>query len=165
MDKEISELDDGISVKEKLPEMLNVITIMTLGYSSMIFISSTINLFIGKQFIEEIQTTLADNSQEIEKIENPFLLQLFNTGMDALDNFPILNLITLSVAVISITAAFLMRKLKKNGFFIYVLATFIEIGGPIYILGAGISAGIVIAGSVFSILFIILYGVNLKHLK
>ena len=58
-----------------------------------------------------------------------------------------------------------MRKLKKTGYYIYIVACLIGIIGPLAIIGSGIMGGFILLGSVFSILFIILYGVNLKHLR
>mgnify|MGYP007014137005 CR=1 FL=1 len=83
----------------------------------------------------------------------------------AVENAPLLNSVSLLVAVLCITGAILMRNLKRNGYFVYVTACLIEIIVPIVIIGGGIVSGFLLAGSVFSILFIILYGVNVKHLK
>jgi hypothetical protein len=58
-----------------------------------------------------------------------------------------------------------MRSLKKTGYYIYVAGCIIGIVGPLAIVGGGIMGGMILLGSVFSILFIILYGVNLKHMR
>jgi hypothetical protein len=83
----------------------------------------------------------------------------------AIENAPTLNTISVIVALLCLVGAFQMRKLKKTGYYIYIVACLIGIIGPLAIIGGGIMGGFILLGSVFSIFFIILYGVNLKHLR
>ncbi|MGB1039328.1 MAG: hypothetical protein ACPGVD_00480 [Flavobacteriales bacterium] len=165
MKKSNSGLDEKIFGKEKLPEMLNVLTIMTIGYSSLMVISGIINLFILPNVLNDINSQINDNQVNISEIDNPILQSLLRFGLDAIEFLPLLNLLQIVVAIICITSAILMRKLRKLGFYLYFIGVLLEILVPIFLMGTGLSAGFILIGSFFSILFIILYGVNLKHLK
>ncbi len=151
-------------MKKKLPEMLNVISIMTIGWSSMILISGVINSFILSGNISQFQEALGEAKESTEVESNPMLEWALGMADNVLDYAEILNLNTILVCILSITAALLMRKLMKLGFWIYILATLTEICVPFIILKDPLTAGLVISGSVFSILFVILYSVNYKEL-
>lgn len=64
-----------------------------------------------------------------------------------------------ATTLISLWGVIQMWKLKKLGFYLYVAASVISmIMGIIY-------SGFGVMGVIFPILFIVLYGLNLKHLK
>ena len=150
-------------MKKKVPEMLNVLTIMTIGWSFMMLISSIVNAFVLSGRVDTIQ-------EEIGKVDikgkpgEPFLEVIFNTADIVLEHAEFLNYNSMIVYVLSIVAALLMRKLLKLGFWMYIMATAIEISVPVTVLENKLAAGVVILSSVFSVIFIILYGVNYKQL-
>ncbi len=59
----------------------------------------------------------------------------------------------------------MMWKQKKTGFYVYAVFELVQPIMPL-ILGLGLVGGIMATvGIIFAILFIILYGVNLKHMS
>lgn len=150
-------------MKKKIPEMLNVLTIITIGWSFMMLVSSIVNIFVLSGNVETIQNEISKVDIEGKKGE-PFLQALFNVADNVLEHAEFLNLNNLLVFILSITAALLMRRLLKVGFWIYVIATAIEISVPLLVLNNKLAALAVIGGSIFSIIFIVLYGVNYKQL-
>ena len=63
--------------------------------------------------------------------------------------------------ILSLIGVIKMWKLQKSGFMIYVVATVAAmVMGIVY---SGVTASMM--GIVFSVLFVVLYGLNLKHLK
>jgi hypothetical protein len=59
-----------------------------------------------------------------------------------------------------------MSKLKKMGYYLYVVGQLTAIIVPIVLVGfGGLFGGIMIAMAIFPIAFIIMYGVNLKHMS
>lgn len=63
--------------------------------------------------------------------------------------------------ILSLIGVIKMWKLQKSGFMMYVVAA---VGSIVMsVVYAGVSASI--GGIIFSVLFIVLYGLNLKHLK
>ncbi len=68
--------------------------------------------------------------------------------------------IGLILSIASLVGAIQMWKLKKTGFYIYTAANVIGILLPVF-FGLGFSA----IGAIIPVLFIVLYGLNLKHMK
>jgi len=70
-------------------------------------------------------------------------------------------------ALFCLAGAFLMWQLKKNGFYIYIAGTLIGIISPFVIYGTDNFMSIITSVMVgfVGIVFVILYGVNLKHMK
>jgi uncharacterized membrane protein YjjP (DUF1212 family) len=59
-----------------------------------------------------------------------------------------------------------MFRLKKAGYWLYILGTAISIAGPLYIFGGNlISMLSTVLIGIAGIVFVILYGLNLKYLR
>lgn len=59
-----------------------------------------------------------------------------------------------------------MAKLKKMGYYLYLVGQLISIILPIVLVGfSGLFGGIMILMAIFPIAFIIMYGLNLKHMS
>jgi hypothetical protein len=74
------------------------------------------------------------------------------------------NLIVGLLNIIVFAGAMMMWNLKKSGFYIYTLGQIVQIIVPFVVVGGllgGISGMVM---SIFSIAFIIMYAVNLKHM-
>ena len=69
--------------------------------------------------------------------------------------------VTALMAGISVFGAIMMWKLKKTGFYVYTGANVIWAILPIVWLGGGFA----FMGLLWPVVFIVLYGLNLKHLK
>ncbi|HRH38857.1 MAG TPA: hypothetical protein PK760_10955 [Flavobacteriales bacterium] len=69
------------------------------------------------------------------------------------------------MAILCLVGVLMMWKLKKTGFYIYTVAQVVTVAAPFIWVG-GLAGGFMgILGAIFPILFIILYGVNLKHMS
>lgn len=78
--------------------------------------------------------------------------------------------VSLAVGVLGILLCFagsmMMWKLKKTGYYIYVAGQIIPLVVSAVLIGASAFGGFaLVAGAIFPIVFIILYGVNLKHMS
>jgi hypothetical protein len=59
-----------------------------------------------------------------------------------------------------------MWKLKKTGFFIYVVGELAPVIVSAILLGGSAFGGMsLVMGAIFPVLFVVLYGLNLKHLS
>ncbi len=69
------------------------------------------------------------------------------------------------IALLSLLGVWLMWNLKKNGFWLYTLATVAGLITPFIFLGGGMMMmlGVGFLG-VISLIFVVLYGINLKHM-
>jgi len=85
----------------------------------------------------------------------------------AIEHAGTLNLIALLTSLISVVGVFLMFKMNKMGFYAYIIAQLAMTIGPLAILGFGNWTALMGAmwTGFLAVVFIILYGVNLKHMK
>jgi len=69
------------------------------------------------------------------------------------------------IALLSLLGVWWMWNLKKNGFWLYTLATVAGLITPFIFLGGGLMVmlGVGFLG-VISLIFVVLYGINLKHM-
>ena len=74
-------------------------------------------------------------------------------------------LIVALLNIVVFAGAFMMWKLKKTGFYIYTLGQVASIAVPFIIVGGLMGGAMAMVGSIFAIAFIIMYGVNLKHMS
>lgn len=70
-------------------------------------------------------------------------------------------------SICTLLGGILMFKLKKNGYYVYILGTLIGIAAPFVAFGAGNFIAIITTSMIafFGIAFVILYGLNFKHLQ
>ena len=156
MNNELLDEFESENFKE-MPPMINVLSILTFVYSGLIILSSTWYLMT----IEKRAQEFYDSMEKLENI-SPFLNKFQEIGQLTIENPIFLNSLEIFVALFCTVGAILMRRVLKTGFYIYTLSTLTYIAGNIYIYGLGIG---IIYCVFISILFLILYGVNFKHLK
>lgn len=153
--------------KPILPSGLNVLTILT-------FIGCALGLFGGIYSFtsaEKNYNTLEELQASGKMDEMPGFMKNF-AGPDALEmarkslenKLPILILTLVGVAL-CFYGALQMRKLKKQGFYTYVIGQVAPILGATIFMGAAMFKGWAMLGFGIPILFIILYATQLKHLK
>ncbi|MFA6059324.1 MAG: hypothetical protein WC756_14055 [Taibaiella sp.] len=143
---------------KKLPDMLNVLTILTYIGCGVFSLSSVYSYFTICKSLEKMSQMGEDNP----------MASMMESMMDAMQKQCEMRLPVLIISLVSILLCFIgamqMRKLKRTGFFIYLVG---EVAGPVAMLlmvggGGGIMATI---GLVIPVVFIILYATQLKHLK
>lgn len=142
-----------------LPPFLNVLTILTFIGSGLGIISGIYSLLT----IEQQRAGLAATRTLLRN--SSFGGDLVRAQELMLENFYAIQLGALTSALCCLFGAILMRKLKKNGFYLYLFGSIISIVIPLFFLGFGFMGQMILIGSVFTIAFVIMYGVNYKHLK
>jgi hypothetical protein len=113
------------------------------------------------------QTQDKINDQMGDKPQPAFLKNIMGsmfTSMSA-DNIRKSSIISLLSCLLTLGGAIMMWQLSRAGFYVYVAGILISVLGPMLIFGSGL-VGMMAGGAsaFFGIIFIILYGVNLKHL-
>lgn len=101
---------------------------------------------------------------------SPFISQLMSSTMDMLQTSAVyglqINLANLVLTVGTLIGAILMFNLRRIGFFIYIAAQVLMLF--IWPYFAGFTMVLVmslIVSALFTTVFIILYGLNFKHMK
>jgi hypothetical protein len=154
------------------PTLLTVLCILTFLGSSWGIFDGFINIFKAKTI-----DTVGLNDQlqtEMDKLNDSgttgeTLTKLLEGAMDvankAIEKAIPLAIFSIIASMLSIFGAYLMWNLKKSGFYIYITAQIISLFGIFYLLGLSFaSIAIVGFGGLLSLIFTILYGVNLKYM-
>lgn len=148
---------------KKLPGMLNVLTILTFIGCGIGFLSA------GYGFISSTSSQIEQMQEQREQLGDQagFMKKFFDDSFDmAQVSFEHKNLIlgiNLLGIVLCLIGAIQMRKLKRSGFFIYLIGEL----APVFVLGGLLTAitNINFMFAVFfSFLFVILYATQLKYL-
>lgn len=155
---------DFAGENRKLPTGINVLTILTFIGCALDF-AGTVWRFITA---EKSYTDLQKMQDKMEQVP-PFVRKMM--GPEALENarkamenkVPLLLIALISIGL-CVYGAIEMRKLKKQGFILWAVGEFLPIIGALIFMGAGIFSGFGAFMLLIPVIFLILYGVNRKHL-
>jgi hypothetical protein len=137
---------------KKLPEMLNVLTILTF-VGCAFAVLSTLFLPFGCKVLEMEEIVDKMESNEVEILQK------------SCENITLQIILLLLGAILCIIGALMMRKLNQSGFLIYIIGQIVPILSSTLILGLGMySDWKQIVGLIFPIVFIILYVTQYKYL-
>jgi hypothetical protein len=157
--------DTFLEEPKKLPDMLNVLTILTFIGSGLFTISSIWSCLKAQDSYDKIvaaQANLDSMPDFAKKMMGPEMMEMARKSLE--NRVPILILALLSYAL-CIYGAIQMRQLKKTGFTIYVVGEVLPIVAVAIFIGSGIFGVFAIIGYVIYAIFIILYASQLKYLK
>jgi hypothetical protein len=157
------------------PQFLSVLCILTWVCCSLIFISTIWGVIFQpspEKQLEEIERIRTYSPEAADKMEEVFERQSSGGGQ-------VMNTVLTLIALgLSAFGAYMMWQLKKTGFYLYVAGELIPyvgflFGGTEALSAAGSMSGMgdAFVGMaigimlVFDVLFIVLYGLNLKHMK
>jgi len=158
---------DATGIPAKRPTFITVLCILSFVGIAFSLIGGLMNYFTysglaatNEAFGGSMSTgTAAD--QQLNETMNAMSSML---GLDY-GKMAMAELIKALLNIPILVGVLLMWKQKKTGYYIYAPFELIQPLVPLF-LGMGLFGGIMaIVGLIFSILFIILYGVNLKHMR
>jgi hypothetical protein len=150
---------------KKLPDMLNVLTILTfigcgLGLISSIWSFSSAQK--GYDAAVDMQSKLDNLPDYAKRMMGPDPVAMARKSLE--NRMPIL-LLTLVAVALCLYGAIQMRKKKKAGFSLYLIGEVLPIITTFIFLGFGLLSGFTLTlAFFFPVLFIILYATQLKHL-
>lgn len=142
------EIMDG-NETPKRPMFLSVLCVLTFIASGLSALSNLLVPMFADKFTEFMKS--APNYDEAQMEE---AIRVLNSGWGYYS-------IMVVLAIASLVGAILMWKLKKIGFHIYTLANMAALFVPMLMFSVALSW----TGIFFTAIFIVLYAVNLKHLK
>ncbi|ASS48803.1 MAG: hypothetical protein A3D31_06325 [Candidatus Fluviicola riflensis] len=154
----------------KRPMFLQVLCILTFVSCGLTFISSIYGLLTA----EQNERTLKMMMRMQQNSEVPELVSGMQDGLSKIMEWTTTShYLALGNVFICLAGALLMWRLKKPGYFIYIFGQvlpFISLVGmysavqDIPILGFTMVIGGIIA-AIFAVAFIIMYGLNVKHMR
>jgi len=149
------------------PGLLTALCILTFIGSGLGLVNKLIAMIMSP-FMKMFDMT--DYTYALDEIDEPFARKIvemaFGMAEKAIDHMFAISLTEFLLYAASLTGAILMFRLKKIGFYIYTTAQVLLLfAAPIFIgFNPIINIGILFA-SVFTILFIALYAINLKKMN
>jgi uncharacterized membrane protein (DUF2068 family) len=151
------------NAKPKLPTGLNVLTILTFIGCVWELYSTISNFFGGKKGLDEFekaQDKLAEAPAWAKKFAGPEVHEMM---LQALNNKIPVVIIGLIAVTLCIYGALQMRKLKKEGYLLWLVGELLPFISSAIFIPAFFST-IFIYFSIFPMLFIILYTLQRKYL-
>ena len=153
------------------PVFLTVLCILTFigsGYSALSALISLLTEPLVEQSMaqmEEVMLELDAASADVPWLEN-FLFAYIDVMENMMDHYVEMNLTSFLGYALALTGAIFMFKLKNIGFHMYLASQLLLTMVPLIFMGFNIVGFVTAAvGGFFNILFVILYGLNLKHLR
>jgi len=161
-----------IVLPKKRPTFITVLCILSLIGSGGFGLLQPLYQFVTfeKSYPEKIaQIETGLEQMEDAGMDSGFLYDTAVNGLVVLEKTKE-NLVPMTAAhvvfaLLSLLGVFLMFKLKKNGFYLYSLVNLFWMLVPIYFIGMEVGMMVLGFGGFVTILFIILYAVNLKHME
>jgi hypothetical protein len=160
-----AETNSFLEEPRKIPEMLNVLTILTFVGSGIGIVSSVWGFTRAKASYDqmvELQGKMDQMPDTIKKMMGADPVEMARKAYES--RIPILLLALIGCAL-CIYGAMEMRKLKKTGFTIYVIGELLPIVSTLIFLGSAAAGGFAIIGYLIYIVFIVLYATQLKYLR
>jgi hypothetical protein len=160
-------IQDTVEVKNKRPVFLSILCILSFIGSGIWALISLITLLMPEKIIRMAYSVLKERqgpkteelldpgqAEMVKQMEEAFLANMIEYSRMYLIAGAAISLVLALTAIFGVAR---MWHLRKSGFWIYIMVNVISIGGMIYLENW--------IGIPFVVLFIILYSLNLKHLK
>lgn len=156
-------------IVQKRPVFLTVLCILTFIASGWATLSGLIGVFTMGAATEAMELA-AEMYYEMADDMDGGLAEMMIMAADYMmllaPNAAIMQLFTFLLSALSLTGGILMWHQRKVGFHIYTAANVFLLVVPLALIGFHAFVLLTVAiSAVFTILFIVLYGMNLKHLR
>jgi hypothetical protein len=160
---DINQFHDSLNIQpppsKKIPDMLNVLTILSFIGCAIGLLGSIYNYFSVCKSVEMMEK-LSDS-------DNPMAGMMGSMTESAIKQcemrMPMLIISLLSI-IVCFVGVLQMRKLKKTGFFLYLIGELIAPIAMLVMVGSGGTFMLVLTLFI-PIIFVILYATQLKHMK
>jgi hypothetical protein len=161
-----SNTESFLEEPKKLPSMLNVLTILTFIGTALGIIGGLYGFFAAASSYEKAVQAQDKMEQMPDWVKNMAGPNLVESAHRQLENRLPIMLINVVAAVLCLYGAIELRKLKKNGFSIYVIGELLPFVSMGIFIGFGyIGSFTLIFTIVITAIFIGLYATQLKYLK
>ncbi len=170
------QLDDfQAATANKRPTFLTVLCILTFIVSGIMTLVELFGIgtaiFMDQTGIDEAIIEMEDSMNDVPMEDMPSWFEsIFDSSME-LAGVEAANALSLAIigflaAALSLLGAIIMFNQKKKGYYLYIASKIIGILGPLIIYGfSGVALFIMGFPLFWAALFIVLYGLNLKHMR
>jgi len=170
-DETIDHFENSTRVRPTFLTVLCVLTWIVSGYTVITvpfnyFFSSDVSASTLQTTMNDAMSQMAEDSPEAAEMMEGFMMAASETISKAIENAGWIAGTDLLVAILSAFGAFLMFKLRKTGFWIYVLAKVLGLISVLAFLGVNfLTMGIVSIAGFVGLIMVIMYGINRKHMS
>jgi hypothetical protein len=144
-----------------------VLSILTFIGCGIAFISAIWSLYSSGKSMEQIaiMQEQVDQMGETSETAANIMLQSIDMVKKQYDNRYLLLIVNLLATGLCLFGAIEMRKMRKNGFYLWLTGELLPILITVAIIGFNLMGGIVLGASLlFAGVFIVLYGLQVKHM-
>ncbi len=165
-------MTDYNPVVTKRPTLLTVLCILSFIAGAWGLIDGARNAFTDKpqEDLVETRVKMEETMEQLGDGATGVVRDMMDSAMEmaekAVEHAKPLGYAGIVLSAISLLGVWMMWNLKRNGFWLYLFASVSALIVPIYFLGGSMTAilSVSIMGLI-TLIFIILYAVNLKHMN
>ncbi len=163
-------MENPFKTEKTRPTFLTVLCILTFIGSGLNLLSSLMSIATSKiatssGFMSMIYEAMNQSMEEVPEAFVKMMDTMVETTSKILENGVAIGLSNTILFAASLYGAILMFNLKKMGFYIYCVAHILLLFVVPVIVGFNVFTMLGIVGSlIFTAAFIIMYGVNVKHM-
>ncbi len=152
---------------KKIPDLLNVVTILTFIGCAIGAISSFYSFFTAKKSYDSLEQVQSSGQLDkapdfVKKMAGPEMLEMARKSLE--NKVPILIIGLVGIAL-CFYGAWQMRKFKKQGYYVWLIGEILPIVATFVFIGSIALTPMFSLGLIVPIIFIILYTTQLKHLR
>lgn len=149
----------------KLNSWLNILTILT-------FIGCFLSAYNSIRFYSKADVIIAETEKRIAVLEEKgvtgFFMDMSYNGLETLElkreNKSLLTLIEITTILMCFYGAFLMRKMQKTGFYLWLAGEYLPLIIAFIVIGSPMVHPTVIPLFIFPLVFTILYSLQFKNM-
>lgn len=162
----MEEMIEGNPFEEKKrPQFLKALCILSFIAAAFGIIGGIMSMSKNQDEDMEKLQQLTESMQESGE-SSGIMTTIMEGSIAMMEHKKELDLLAFAVTLLSLLGVLMMWNLKKNGFWFYTAAQILSLIGTFVILGVSFMSIVTIGfGGFFSILFIVLYAMNLKHMS
>lgn len=159
-EKQAENVEQQQPAKKERPTFLTVLCILSFIGVGIVVISNIVAL-IGGGVSKAIMESSEEVMEAMETVEEvPVVGESVSKIVSSASTIAAINLIA---ALVVLVGVFMMWSLKKTGYYIYIVGEIAPVIALI-VLGGLLGGFMAIFSSFIAILFIVLYGLNVKHM-
>ena len=157
--------ENSTELSVKPSSRLNVLTILTIIGSIMSLFSSIWGYFGADKNYEQIEKTMnsADYNNSPAFVKSMINQHTMELAQKLLENKIPLLIVGVIGSILCLYGAFAMRKLKKEGFMLWLIGELLPLMATLLFIGFGAFSGFSLLGLAFPVLFIVLYATCRKE--
>lgn len=160
-------MEEQVTNAKKRPTFVTVLGILGFIGVGWQIVSGIMSMLAGAvtSAVTDVASEGLENLSDVEGMNVEGAEAFTDLANAATANLSTLGIINIVAALVCLLGVIWMWGLKKKGFYVYVIG---EIAAPIatiILVGFGFGGAMAMAGLIFPVIFIILWGLNLKHMS